>query len=114
MLVLSRKPGECVVIDGRVKVKIVRLDGDVVKLGIEAPPDVPIHRQEVYDEIQLSNQQALQSGRPTPPRLNRKAKASLIPSQPQQQQQQQSHQQNNTPERNTISDRQLETAGLAA
>jgi len=112
MLVLSRKPGECVVIDGRIKVKIVRLDGDVVKLGIEAPADVPIHRQEVYDEIQLSNQQALQSGRPTPPRLNRKAKSSL--NQSQAQQQQQSPQQNNTPERNTISDRQLETAGLAA
>ena len=72
MLVLSRKLGESVVIDGRIKVKIVRLDGDVVKLGIEAPPDVPIHRQEVYDEIQQNNRQALQSGRPTPPKLNRK------------------------------------------
>jgi len=130
MLVLSRKPGECVVIDGRIKVKIVRLDGDVVKLGIEAPADVPIHRQEVYDEIQLSNQQALQSGRPTPPRLNRKSKASANGSaslnassssnisQSQQshqsEQPQQSQQTNNSPERNTISDRQLETAGLAA
>jgi carbon storage regulator len=98
MLVLSRKPGESVVIDGRIKVKIVRLDGDVVKLGIEAPPDVPIHRQEVYDEIQQSNQQALQSGRPTPPRLNRKPKNPSNPNQ----------------EKSQISDRQLETAGLAA
>ena len=72
MLVLSRKIGESVVIDGRIKVKIVRLDGDVVKLGIEAPPDVPIHRQEVYDEIQQSNRQALQSGRPSLPKLPRK------------------------------------------
>jgi carbon storage regulator len=94
MLVLSRKPGESVVIDGRIKVKIVRLDGDVVKLGIEAPADIPIHRQEVYDEIQQSNQQALQSGRPTPPRLNRKPKT--------------------PPTQDKISDRQLETAGLAA
>jgi carbon storage regulator len=96
MLVLSRKPGESIVIDGRIKVKIVRLDGDVVKVGIEAPPDVPIHRQEVYDEIQLSNKQALQSGRPTPPKLGRK-----------------------TPKQESsvtlISGRQpLETAGLAA
>ena len=72
MLVLSRKPGESLVIDGRIKVKIVRLDGDVVKVGIEAPADVPIHRQEIYDEIQLNNKQALQSGRTPAPKLNRK------------------------------------------
>ena len=88
MLVLSRKPGESIIIDGRIKVKIVRLDGDVVKVGIEAPPDIPIHRQEVYDEIQQSNRQALQSGRPTPPKLNRKE--------------------------NEISDRHAMAAGLAA
>jgi carbon storage regulator len=59
MLILSRKSGESIVIDGRITVKIVRLDGDVVKVGIEAPIDVPVHRQEVYEEIQRSNQQAL-------------------------------------------------------
>jgi carbon storage regulator len=82
MLVLSRKPGESVVIDGRIKVKIVRLDGDVVKIGIEAPPDVPIHRQEVYDEIQQSNRQALQRGRATPPKLNRKDSKPISDRQP--------------------------------
>jgi carbon storage regulator len=105
MLVLSRKPGESVVIDGRIKVKIVRLEGDVVKIGIEAPPDVPIHRQEVYDEIQQSNKQALQNGRATPPRLPRK------PQQHQPQQRQPQPQQHNKP----ISDRQpVATADLAA
>ena len=92
MLVLSRKIGESVVIDGRIKVKIVRLDGDVVKLGIEASPDIPIHRQEVYDEIQLNNRQALQSGRATPPKLNPRE----------------------TPRTSDRNQQPLETAGLAA
>ena len=59
MLILSRKPGESIVIDGRIRVQVVRVEGDVVKLGIEAPVTVPVHRQEVYEEIQRSNQQAL-------------------------------------------------------
>lgn len=59
MLILSRRSGESIVIDGRIHVRIVRVEGDVVKLGIEAPMDVPVHRKEVYDEIQRSNQQAV-------------------------------------------------------
>ena len=69
MLILSRKPGESIVIDGRIVVKIVRLEGDMVKLGIEAPADVPVHRQEVYEEIQRNNQEAVTNGRPPLPRL---------------------------------------------
>ena len=59
MLILSRKPGESIVIDGRIHVKIVRVEGDAVKVGVLAPADVPVHRFEVYEEIQQSNQQAL-------------------------------------------------------
>jgi carbon storage regulator len=59
MLILSRKIGESIVIDGRIHVKVVRVEGDVVKMGIEAPAEVPVHRREVYDEIQRSNEQAL-------------------------------------------------------
>jgi carbon storage regulator len=59
MLILSRKLGESIVIDGHIRVKIMRVDGDVVKIGIEAPVSVPVHRQEVYEEIQRNNQQAL-------------------------------------------------------
>ena len=59
MLILSRKSGESIVIDGRIHLKVVRVDGDSVKVGIEAPSDVPVHRREVYEEIQRSNQQAL-------------------------------------------------------
>jgi carbon storage regulator len=59
MLILSRKPGESIIIDGRIHVKIVRCEGDVVKVGIEAPADVPVHRYEVYEEIQRNNEQAI-------------------------------------------------------
>lgn len=59
MLILSRKLGESLVIDGRIHIKIVRVEGDVIKIGIEAPADIPVHRLEVYEEIQRSNQQAL-------------------------------------------------------
>ena len=69
MLVLSRKVNENIVIDGRIVVKVVRTEGNFVKLGIEAPADVPVHRQEIYDEIQKSNQAALTIGRPAPTRL---------------------------------------------
>ena len=75
MLILSRKINESIVIDGRIVVKIVRLEGDVVKVGIQAPLDVPVHRQEVYEEIQKSNQAALNSGRKPVPKLSRKQEA---------------------------------------
>jgi carbon storage regulator len=70
MLILSRKPGESIVIDGRITVKIMRLDGDVVKIGIDAPLQVPVHRQEVYDEIQKNNQEALTETHGQLPRLS--------------------------------------------
>lgn len=69
MLILSRKANESIVIDGRITVKVVRVDGDVVKLGIQAPPSVAVHRQEVYEEIQKNNQEALTHGRPALPKL---------------------------------------------
>ena len=58
MLILSRKLSESIVIDGRITVKVLRVDGEVVKLGVAAPADMPVHRQEVYDEICKSNQEA--------------------------------------------------------
>ena len=79
MLILSRKINESIVIDGRIVVKIVRLEGDMVKVGIEAPPDVPVHRQEVYDEIQKNNREALTRGRPALPRLPARAGRSTPP-----------------------------------
>ena len=69
MLILSRKSGESIVIDGRIRVKIVRVEGDVVKVGIEAPIELPVHRQEVYEEIQRNNQQALTRQKAPLPKL---------------------------------------------
>lgn len=75
MLILSRKLNESIVIDGNVIVKVLRVDGDVVKLGIQAPSNVPVHRQEVYEEIQKSNQEALTRGRPKLPKMMPLAKS---------------------------------------
>ena len=69
MLVLSRKIGESLVIGGNIVVTVVRVDGESVRLGIAAPDDVPVHRQEVYNEIQANNRQALTRQRQRVPRL---------------------------------------------
>jgi carbon storage regulator len=69
MLILSRKPGETLVIDGKIRVKVIRVEGEVVKLGVEAPAEVSIHRQEVYDEIQRTNKEAITAPQRELPRL---------------------------------------------
>lgn len=69
MLILSRKLGESIIIDGRILIRIMRLEGEVVKLGIDAPLDIPVHRQEVYDEIQKNNKEALTHSQAKAPRL---------------------------------------------
>ena len=51
MLVLSRKKNESIVIDSNITITVVEIRGDKVRLGIVAPKEVPVHRQEVYDMI---------------------------------------------------------------
>jgi carbon storage regulator len=51
MLVLSRKKNESIVINNDITVTVVEIRGDKVRLGIVAPKEVPVHRQEVYDAI---------------------------------------------------------------
>jgi carbon storage regulator len=93
MLILSRKLNESIVIDGRISVKVVRIDGDVIKLGITAPADVPVHRQEVYEEIRHSNEAAVTrrigpapklstSQRNSPDALAHQALAGRLPAKP--------------------------------
>ncbi len=56
MLILTRKLNESVIIDGRIAVKILRIDKDQVKLGIVAPTEVGVHRWEIFEAIQSGQQ----------------------------------------------------------
>jgi carbon storage regulator len=51
MLVLSRKKNESIVINNDITITVVEIRGDKVRLGIVAPKDVPVHRQEVWEAI---------------------------------------------------------------
>lgn len=58
MLVLTRKLGESIAIDDHIKIRVVQIKGKQVRLGIEAPKDTKIHREEVYLAIQNQNEQS--------------------------------------------------------
>lgn len=51
MLVLSRKKNESIVINNDITIVVVEIRGDKVRLGVEAPKEVPVHRREVFDAI---------------------------------------------------------------
>lgn len=51
MLVLSRKKDESIVINDTITIVVVEIRGDKVRLGVEAPKDVPVHRREVFEAI---------------------------------------------------------------
>jgi len=58
MLVLTRKAKQSIMIGDGIEITIVEIKGDAVKLAIDAPRDVPVHRREVYEEIQRENREA--------------------------------------------------------
>jgi len=58
MLVLTRKLGESIAIDDHIKIRVVQIKGKQVRLGIEAPKETKIHREEVYLAIQDTNKES--------------------------------------------------------
>jgi carbon storage regulator len=60
MLILTRKIGECITIGDHIRVYVVGIRGKQVRLGIEAPADAIVHREEVYEKIIEENQRAAQ------------------------------------------------------
>jgi carbon storage regulator len=61
MLVLTRKLGESIAIDDHIKIVVVQIKGKQVRLGIKAPKETKIHREEVYRAIQDQNEEASQA-----------------------------------------------------
>jgi len=69
MLVLTRRTGQSILVDDDIVVTILELSRDQVRIGIRAPRSVSVHREEVYEEILLSNRAAADAGldlAPTP------------------------------------------------
>ncbi len=77
MLVLSRKINQSIMVGDNVRIVVVAVDRDQVKLGIEAPRDIPVHRSEIFDEIQRANESA--AAGPVPQAMAGAGKATLQP-----------------------------------
>lgn len=58
MLVLTRKVNQAIKIGDDIEVSILAIEGDQIKLGIDAPKSIEVHRKEVFDAIQLQNSEA--------------------------------------------------------
>jgi carbon storage regulator len=79
MLVLSRKVNQSIMVGDNVRVVVVAVDRDQVKLGIEAPREIAVHRSEIYEEIQRSNRSAAAAGAPSPEGATVVSRAALQP-----------------------------------
>ncbi len=69
MLVLTRKVDESIMIGDTIELKVLGVDGGSVKLGIQAPREVPVHRKEIYEEIRRENLAATRAPAVDPDKL---------------------------------------------
>jgi len=58
MLVLTRKAEESIMISDEIEIKVVSIEGNQIRLGIDAPQDIEVHRKEIYEEIEAENKEA--------------------------------------------------------
>jgi carbon storage regulator len=64
MLVISRRESESIVINGNITITVVRIQGDKVRLGVEAPANIPVHRHEVQEAIDSETERPRATDRP--------------------------------------------------
>lgn len=71
MLILSRREGETIVIDGHIRITVMEVRGDHVRIGIDAPREITVHREEIHAELARANQAASGTATTDLPRLPR-------------------------------------------
>jgi len=62
MLVLSRRPNESIIVNGNITITVLEIRGDHIRIGIDAPRDITIHREEIHAELAAANKKASNIG----------------------------------------------------
>ena len=62
MLVLTRKPGECIRIGDDISIRVIGINRSQVRFAIDAPREIPVHREEIYELVKQQNREAAASG----------------------------------------------------
>lgn len=71
MLVFTRRRNEAIIVADGIEIRVLRVSRDAVRLGVTAPSDVPVHRQEIYEQIKEENTRAAQPSAGLPDVLSR-------------------------------------------